>query len=283
MSQASRATHTQGARAESATAPATSRPSVGKRDEHERRVVQTYESEARRDFNPTDKTQYLNIGYWKDGARSLDEAAEAMAALVGGLGQFDAADVILDAGCGYGDAALFWARRFNPERIVGIDINRAEVARARERAAALKLDGRVEFRVVSAVETRLPAASFSKVASIEASHHFVTREDFFKEAYRLLKGGGRLVTTDVVPLPGRRVHFLNAINSYPADAYVRKLTGAGFGNISVTSIREHVFKPYSNFLLRRLRLTNLGGLVNVLRQRLTSSRLDYIVVTADKP
>lgn len=253
-----------------------------KREAHDRRVVATYQNSARQNFNPTDKTQYLNIGYWKEGALSLDEAAQAMARLVGESGQFSSEDRILDAGCGYGDAAIFWMKNFRPQRIIGIDINQAEVERAGQRAVEFNLDDRLEFRVASAVETPFEDASFDKVVSIEASHHFLTREDFFRESYRVLKNGGKLVTTDVVPLPGRKSPFLNPVNSYSADIYAKKLADAGFTNVKVTSIRDFVFKPYSNFLLRRLGRLDVVGLFNVLLHRFFSSRLNYILATADK-
>ncbi|MBI3653792.1 MAG: methyltransferase domain-containing protein [Acidobacteria bacterium] len=253
-----------------------------RREAHEQRVVKTYQHTARQDFNPTDQTQYLNIGYWKDGAQTLDEAARALAKLVATSGQFSQHDCILDVGCGYGDEDIFWMEHGQAQRIVGIDINPAEIEGAAKRVAEKKLNEHIDFQVASAVDLPFEDASFDKVVSIEASHHFMTREDFFHEAYRVLKNGGRLVTTDAVPLPGRKAHFINPVNAYPAETYASKLRGAGFTNVQVTSIGAFVFKPYSNFLLRRLGKFNLLGFINVMLHRFFASRLDYLLVTADK-
>ena len=253
-----------------------------KRQDHERRVIQTYRSPSRRDFNPTDSTHYLNIGYWSKGARTLDEAAQAMADLVGEAGHFEAEQAILDAGCGYGDADIFWLKQFCPRRIVGIDINSYHVERAGRRVAEMKLEDRIEFRVASAVEMPFEDASFNKVVAMESSHHFLTRLDFFREAHRVLKPGGSLVTTDVLVLPGRRAPFINPVNSYSADVYEMRLAEAGFTNISVTSIRDSVFRPYSTFLLQRLSPISIKSRFNILLHRLISSRLDYVLARADK-
>lgn len=265
-----------------------SRPPVtdytDRRKSHERLIVERYESEARQDFNPTENTRYLNIGYWKDGARNLDEAAQAMAKLVGEAGQFSAGDFILDVGCGFGDSALFWAEQFDIQHIVGIDINPYEIEAGRKRIEERGLLDRIELRIGSAVEMPFENDSFDKVVALEAAHHFLTREDFFREAYRVLWPSGRLVTADVIPLSGRTsAAFYNPLNAYSRDVYVEKLRDKGFRNIKAVSIRDHVFRPYSNFIRGRLRFPNLKGALNVALHRFVSSRLDYILVTADKP
>lgn len=254
-----------------------------------------------------ERSHYVNLGYWRDRPATLDEASEALATLAGEAAQLGPGDVVLDAGCGFGDQDILWARRFGPRRIVGINLSTVQAALARRRIARLGLSGRIGIRIASATEVPFRAASFDKVVAVESALHFDSRMDFFREARRVLRPGGRLVTTDIVPLahrPGGLVDRASAAlaalvwgipwtNLYPRQAYAGLLRSQGFEDVAVTSIRRHVFAPFNRSMARRVRepgmLSRLDPLfqaywqVSVATGGVPFQAWDYVLATARKP
>lgn len=97
---------------------------------------------------------------------------------------------ILDVGCGGGQFAIKLARRFPDVRVVGLDLSREQVARARARGASL--GGRVTFVEGTAVELPFDEAAFDIVYSLGSIKHWPERERGLRESARVLAPGGRL-------------------------------------------------------------------------------------------
>ena len=266
-------------------------PQLDRNKAYEERMRQFYDAVSSRPLLTT-RTQYMNMGYWQDDPQSLDEACEAMARFVGELGRFGAEDRILDAGCGFADQDLYWATRQPPPReIVAVNISEVQLTSARRRIGDLGLQDLITTHLASATDLPFAEGSFDKVVSIESAQHFGTREDFFREAHRVLRPGGRLVTTDIIPMPGVTIGrvalnamVLNRANLYPRDVYDRKLREAGFTNTSVTSIREVVVLAFERYMRRTARHAPWA---DRLRRRIRNVlmpayKVDYIVASGDK-
>jgi ubiquinone/menaquinone biosynthesis C-methylase UbiE len=255
----------------------------------------------------TERGLYLNLGYWRD-ADNLDQASEALALLAAETARMGSRDQVLDCGFGFGDQDMLWAERFAPSRIIGLNITESQVRLARRRITARGLPDRIDLRHGSATDMPIESRSVDVVIALECAFHFNTRERFFREAWRVLRPGGRLVAADIIPTPpveGRKARLEQRIswglvasrfaipreNAHGRPTYFSKLALAGFEQIRVESIRERVYAPLHRYLvghpqtLQRLHPLAVPPIRFALRFEPESvyRGLDYVLASAVKP
>ncbi|TAM71969.1 class I SAM-dependent methyltransferase [Mycobacterium sp.] len=217
------------------------------------------------------KPLWLNNGYWK-AARTYPDACIAMVELLGTRAGLQPSDEILDVGVGFAEQDFALLDRFKVSHITGIDITPVHVEKGRERVAERGLEKQIDIRLGSATAMDFPTASFERVLALECAFHFDTRDDFMREAFRVLKPGGTIALADMLPTPGRkparattfgrRYGHIPEANNYDRDEYSRRLSAAGFDDVLVESIRQDVFP----------------GMAKYARQRLEGKKMDEVVV-----
>jgi len=113
-------------------------------------------------------------------------------------------DRVLDMGCGIG-GPLRSIIRLTGANVTGVTINKHQVQRGREICSKLTpyMQKRCHFVVEDYLNVKgLEENTYDAAFYMESSIHTETRQNTFRETFRLLKPGGRLVGMEYCLLPG---------------------------------------------------------------------------------
>ena len=151
-----------------------------------------------------------------------------------------AGEVAVDLGSGAGVDVFLAADAVGPSgRVVGIDMTPGMVARARTAAAKAGV-GNVEFQRAIIEKLPVPDGSADVVLSNCVINLSPDKAAVFREAFRVLKPGGRLVISDIVqerPLNLKEDLCGCVTNAMVRKEYLDTIRGAGFRNLKVLEDR----------------------------------------------
>jgi len=197
--------------------------------------------------------------YGKDETASLPAAAVAASLGCGNptaLAELKAGETVLDLGSGGGIDVLLSARRVGPAgKAYGLDMTDEMLALARENQRKAGVQN-VEFLKGEIEHIPLPDNSVDAIISNCVINLSAEKDLVLREAFRVLKPGGRLAVSDIVvrgEMPGeirRRVELWAGCiaGALEESEYQSKLAAAGFEQIEVEPTRIYTAADAPEFL-----------------------------------
>jgi ubiquinone/menaquinone biosynthesis C-methylase UbiE len=172
------------------------------------------------------------------------------------LAQLNPGETVLDLGCGGGIDVLLSARRVGPTgKAYGLDMTDEMLALANENKRKAGVEN-VEFLKGEIERIPLPDNSVDVIISNCVINLSADKDKVLREAFRVLKPGGRFAVSDVVTrgeiLPEIRRSVLAWVGclagALEEDAYRTKLTAAGFAQIEIEATRIYRAEDAREFL-----------------------------------
>lgn len=172
------------------------------------------------------------------------------------LAELKPGEVVLDLGSGGGVDVLLSARRVGPTgKVYGLDMTDDMLALARENQRQAGVPN-AEFLKGEIENVPLPDNSVDVIISNCVINLAADKDRVLREAFRVLKPGGRLAVSDVVvagPVPAairRSVElWIGCVAGALSDAeYAAKLQAAGFERIGIEPTRIYAIEDARQFL-----------------------------------
>ena len=197
-------------------------------------------------------------------------------------------ETVVDHGSGAGFDALICAEKLGPEgRFIGVDMTPEMLERARTNAVNAGYARTVEFR--EGLIEKLPVASES--VDVVISNCVINlspdKGEVFREAYRVLKPGGRLAVSDIVLTRALPPEVATLAAGWVAclsgalteDDYFGNIRAAGFENI------EHTRTPAAPLLTSSMQDPTWKAAVELIGEEQVMKLSDTVfsyAITAEK-
>jgi len=198
-------------------------------------------------------------------------------------------ETVLDLGSGGGIDCFLAARRVGPTgRVIGVDMTPEMLDRARANAREIGA-ATVEFRLGEIENLPVADGSVDVVISNCVVNLSTDKPRVFREAFRVLRPGGRLMVSDLALTKPLREEIRTSVEAYVAciagalvkDEYLGAIRGAGFRDVDVVS--EKAFP--AELVLEDSLAADVGMRLKLSREELRGhvGSVVSLNVTATKP
>jgi len=142
-----------------------------------------------------DRCLAMHYGYWDETTEGVSDALVRENEILAQRAEITKEQKVLDAGCGVGGSSIWLARNVGCE-VVGITLSPEQVNTCTANAKEHEASDKTSFKVNDYCNTEFEDNSFDVVWAVESVCHAPDKADFVKEAYRILKPGGKLIIAD---------------------------------------------------------------------------------------
>jgi len=191
----------------------------------------------------TQETSSLKIGYAPDEVGAVPTGADLGLGCGNpvGLASLKAGETVLDLGSGAGFDAFLASKRVGPTgHVIGVDMTPEMIARSQSLAERHGYTN-VEFRQGDIEQLPVEDGTVDAIISNCVINLTTDKAKAFREAFRVMKPGGRLMVSDLVLLKPLPEAILRDMDAYAAcisgallkDDYLAAIHQAGFQSVEV--------------------------------------------------
>jgi arsenite methyltransferase len=209
-----------------------------------------------------------------------------------GFANLKPGDVVVDFGCGGGIDVILAARKVGKEgRVVGVDFAPQMIERAKKAVIDSGLQQwDIELRVADMGESQLPGKWADVVISNCVINLCPDKDAVYKEAFRILKHGGRLAISDIVLIENIDTQLQKRFQSTWAgclggaileESYWQIMGRAGFTKFQIVS--RHTLTPMELKAMACCPGEEFTPPPNVEDLEIVQGKVDSVKFTAIKP
>ncbi len=199
----------------------------------------------------------IHMGYWDKDTKSHAESLNNLNKIMAERLNLKRGESLLDAGCGVGGPAIWLANNYGI-KVTGITISPLQKEKANSYARRSNTAELVSFELRNFTHTGYQNDSFDVVWAQESVAHAEDKGQFLKEAYRLLKQGGRIIiedfyirdnnqNDDVKKLIGVWTENMKIPNLTTDREFEEMAMACGFRNISTEDISKNLAPSFNRY------------------------------------